>query len=140
MTDGAVAGLLDTNTVILLSRLLDPMKLPQEPTISTITLAELSVGPLVARTTSERAARQAHLQQAEADFDPIPFDAAAARAFGRVAANLRESGRKPKARAYDALIAAVAIANDIPLYTVNPRDFMHIDGLVVVPIPHPDQD
>lgn len=140
MTDGAVAGLLDTNTVILLSRLLDPMKLPQEPTISTITLAELSVGPLVARTTSERAARQAHLQQAEADFDPIPFDAAAARAFGRVAANLRESGRKPKARAYDALIAAVAIANDIPLYTVNPNDFTHIEGLIVVPIPHPDQD
>ena len=139
MSEGAVAGLLDTNTVILLSRIDDPTTLPQEPAISTITLAELSVGPLVARTTSERAARQAHLQQAEADFDPLPFDAAAARAFGRVAANLRESGRKPKARAYDALIASVAIANGLPLYTVNPKDFAHIEGLVVVPIPHPDQ-
>lgn len=140
MSEGNSVGLLDTNTVILLSRLSDPTTLPSEPTISTITLAELSIGPLVARTTSERAARQAHLQQAEADFDPIPFDAAAARAFGRVAASLRESGRKPKARAYDALIAAVAIANELPLYTVNPKDFAHIEGLVVVSIPHPDQD
>ena len=139
MSEGAAAGLLDTNTVILLSRLDDPTTPSQEPAISTITLAELSVGPLVARTTSERAARQAHLQQAGAAFDPIPFDAAAARAFDRVAANLRESGRKPKVTAYDALIAAVAIANDLPLYTVNPKDFARIDGLHVVPIPHPDQ-
>ncbi len=132
------AGLLDTNTVILLPRLLDANVLPPEPSISTITLAELSVGPLVARSSSERAARQAHLQQAEADFEPIAFDAPAARAFGRVAANLRESGRKPRARAYDALIAAVAIANDLPLYTVNPSDFASIDDLRVVAVAHPD--
>ncbi|CAN5500542.1 hypothetical protein BH10ACT2_BH10ACT2_10190 [soil metagenome] len=133
-----VAGLLDTNTVILLPRLTDETQLPQEPAISTITLAELSVGPLVARSANERAARQAHLQQAEADFEPIPFDAAAARAFGRVAAGLRDNGRKQKARAYDALIAAVAIANNLPLYTVNPSDFIGIDELLLVAIPHPD--
>jgi tRNA(fMet)-specific endonuclease VapC len=132
------AGLLDTNTVILLPRLLDANVLPREPSISTITLAELSVGPLVARSSAERAARQAHLQQAEADFEPIPFDTAAARAFGRVAANLRDSGRKTRARAYDALIAAVAIANDLPLYTVNPSDFESIDDLRVVAVAHPD--
>jgi tRNA(fMet)-specific endonuclease VapC len=131
-------GLLDTNTVILLPRLLDANVLPSEPSISTITLAELSVGPLVARSSAERAARQAHLQQAEADFEPIPFDTAAARAFGRVAANLRDSGRKTRARAYDALIAAVAIANDLPLYTVNPSDFASIDDLLVVAVAHPD--
>jgi tRNA(fMet)-specific endonuclease VapC len=110
-----------------------------EPAISTITLAELSVGPLVARTDAERAARQAHLQQAEADFDPLAFDAAAARAFGRVAASLRWTGRKPAAGAYDALIAAVAIANDLPLHTVNPDDFAGIDELELVAIPHPGQ-
>ena len=33
---------------------------------------------------AERARRQERLQQAESDFDPLPFDAAAARAFGRV--------------------------------------------------------
>ena len=138
MADRVAAGLLDTNTVILLPRLRNEADLPPAPSICTITLAELSVGPLVARSASDRAARQAHLQQAEADFDPIPFDAAAARAFGRVAANLRESGRKTQARAYDALIAAVAIANDLPLYTVNPSDFTGIDGLQLVSIPHPD--
>ena len=131
-------GLLDTNTVILLPRFLDASVLPLQPSISTITLAELSVGPLVARSNTERAARQAHLQQAEADFEPIPFDTAAARAFGRVAANLRDSGRKTRARAYDALIAAVAIANDLPLYTVNPSDFASIDDLRVVAVAHPD--
>ncbi len=132
------AGLLDTNTVILLPRLRDPESLPLEPTISAITLAELSVGPLVARDETERANRQAHLQQAEADFDPLPFDAAAARAFGRVASDLRSNRRKPAARAYDALIASVAIARDLPLFTVNPDDFTGISGLALVPIPHPD--
>ena len=36
------------------------------------------------------------------------------------------------------MIAAVAIANDLPLYSCNPDDFAGIDGLVVVPVPHPD--
>jgi tRNA(fMet)-specific endonuclease VapC len=133
------AGLLDTNTLILLPRLSDPTLLPEQPLICAATLAELSVGPLVAGSESERAARLAHLQQAEADFDPLPFDAEAARAFGRVAASLRRSGRKTTARAYDAMIAAVALANGLPLYTCNPDDFAGIDGLAVIGVPHPDQ-
>lgn len=131
-------GLLDTSTVILLPRLRDPGVLPDAPVISAITLAELSVGPLLATTDAERAARLAHLQQAEADFEPLPFDADAARAFGQVAASLRQAGRKVSARAYDAMIAAVAIANDLPLYTCNPADFSGIEGLEVVAVPQPD--
>ena len=130
--------MLDTSTVILLPRLSEAAALPAEPLITAVTLAELSVGPLVAGTEEERAARQALLQQAEADFDPIPFDAAAARAFGRVAASLRRAGRAPAVRAYDALIAATAMANDLPVYTCNAADFSGIDGLEVVAIPHPD--
>lgn len=122
-------GILDTSTVIDLALATDPSQLPDEPMITAITLAELSVGPLVARNASERSARQAHLQQAEADFDPLPFDGAAARAFGSAAASLRAAGRKPAARAYDALIAATAIANGIPLYTCNPADFEGIENL-----------
>ena len=121
----------------MLSKITDPTVLPSEPLITTITLAELSVGPLVATTDFERAARQAHVQQAEADFDPLPFDAAAARAFGRVAASLRRTGRKPAARAYDAMIAATALAEDLPVYTCNPDDFAGIDGLTVVAVPVP---
>ena len=121
-------GVLDTSAVIDLASL-DPASLPDEPVITAITLAELSVGPLVALTSEQRAARQAHLQQAEADFDPLPFDASAARAFGRIAASLRSAGRKPSARAYDALIAATALANGLPVYTANPADFEAIEGL-----------
>jgi len=130
-------GILDTSTVILLPRIADPTLLPDEPLITAITLAELTVGPLVAASDEERAARQAHLQQAEADFEPIPFDANAARAFGRVAASLRRSGRKTTARSYDAMIAATAIANEMPLYTCNPADFNDIAGLDVVAVPVP---
>ena len=131
-------GMLDTSTLILLDRV--PLTaLPDEPVISAITLAELSVGPLIAADPRERATRQAHLQQAEADFEPLPFDAGAARAFGRVAAGLRTAGRKRAARAYDALIAATAIAHGLPLYTCNPGDFEHIEGLVVHAVPHPDR-
>ena len=131
-------GVLDTSTVILLPRLTDPTVLPAEPLITAVTLAELSVGPLVASTDAERAARQAHLQQAEADFDPLPFDAPAARVLGRVAASLRRAGRKVNARAYDAMIAATALANGLPVYTCNPNDFAGIDGLEVVRVAMPD--
>lgn len=131
-------GLLDTSTLIVLPALRDPSLLPQRPLISAITLAELSVGPLVAANETQRAARLAHLQQAEADFDPLPFDADAARAFGQVAASLRRSGRKASARAYDAMIAAVALANGLPLYTCNPDHFANIDGLTLISVPHPN--
>lgn len=123
-------GLLDTSAVIDLGDL-DASVLPGECLVSAITLAELSAGALVATHARERAARQAHLQQAEADFDPLPFDAGCARAFGRVAASLRRSGRKAQARAYDALIAATALANDVPVYTRNPDDFKGVEGLTV---------
>ena len=65
-------GILDTSTLILLGRLQDTDQLPAEPLITAITLAELSVGPLVASTDDERAARQAHVQQAELTIIAVP--------------------------------------------------------------------
>lgn len=132
-------GMLDTSTVILLGRITDPATLPDQSVISAITLAELSVGPLIAADPGESSARQAHLQQAENDFDAIAFDAAAARAFGNIAASLRSAGRKRAARAYDALIAATAVANGLPLYTCNPEDFAGIPALDLRAVPHPDR-
>jgi tRNA(fMet)-specific endonuclease VapC len=132
-------GVLDTSVVIAMRDITDPSALPEEPLITTVTLAELSAGPLVARDEAERAARQAHLQQAEADFDPLPFDRASARAFGQVAASLRRSDRKSAACAYDALIAATAMAHGLPVYTCNAADFDGIDGLHVVPVLLPKQ-
>jgi predicted nucleic acid-binding protein len=126
-------GILDTSVVIALPSL-SAEALPAQPRITCVTLAELSVGPLVATSKRERARRQAVLQQAEADFEPLPFDAAAARAFGQVAASLHRGGRKAQARAYDAMIAAVAVSLDLPVYTANPGDFHGIEGLAVVSV------
>lgn len=127
-------GLLDTSVVLALHAIRDASALPDIALISAVTLAELSVGPLVATDDAERARRLATVQQAEADFDPLPFDAAAARAFGQVAASFRRSGKKPAARSFDAMIAATALANGLPLYTANPDDFAGIDGLVLRPV------
>jgi predicted nucleic acid-binding protein len=126
-------GILDTSTVISLPRI-EPSGLPGTPLITTITLAELAVGPLVAEDEASRVARQAHLLFAEQSFEPLPFDREAARAFGEVAAELRRSGRKTAARAYDAMIAAIAISRAMPVHTCNPGDFRGIENLQVVAV------
>lgn len=130
MTPRPRIGLLDTSVVIDLPRLTEDA-LPVFATISAITLAELSAGPQVASDPATAQARQLVLQQAEASFDPLPFDAACARRFAVVAAASRNSGRKTRARAFDALIAATALAHDLPLYTRNPKDF---DGIPEVEV------
>lgn len=131
-------GVLDTDAVIDLERL-PPDRLPLRPQITTVTLAELSIGPLTARSEAAAVERQTHLQLAEDDFDPLPFDVAAARAFARVSASLRRAGRKTKARTFDAMIAAIALAEGLPVYTCNPDDFTGIEGLQVIAIPAPAQ-
>jgi predicted nucleic acid-binding protein len=121
-------GLLDTSVLIELERL-DPASLPTEMAVSSISLAELAAGPHATADPDERARRQDRLQRVEAMFDPLPFDAAAARAYGRVYAAVVAARRKARgARAVDLLIAAVALANDLPLFTLNPADFARMGG------------
>lgn len=129
-----VEGLLDTSTVLRLPHIIDPGVLPEDPVIASITLAELSVGPLFTDDPGERARRQAQAQQAEADFAVLPVDAAAARAYARVVQAMRASGRDFRARRLDALIAAVALTKGMAVHTANPRDFEGIPGLEVVDI------
>lgn len=130
-------GVIDTNVIVLLGRL-RVQDLPAEPVITAVTLAELSVGPLVTDDPVERAARQSRLQETESAFDPLPFDAAAARVFGRLASDVRRSGRAVRPRAMDALVASIAVANGLPLYTCNPADFTGMGELTLVVVPHPD--
>lgn len=128
-------GLLDTSVAIELERL-DPSRLPVELAISSVTLAELTAGPHATGEARERARRQDRLQRTEATFDPLPFDAAAARAYGRVYAAVATAGRKARGtRAVDLLIAAVAMANELPLYTLNPADFAAVETLVEIVCP-----
>jgi predicted nucleic acid-binding protein len=123
---------IDTSVVIDLEAI-DPSRLPVEIAVSAVTMAELAAGPHAATDPNERARRQDRLQRTEAAFDPLPFDAEAARAYGRVYAAVRAAGRKARgARAVDLLIAATACAADLPLYTRNPADFAALDGLVDV--------
>jgi predicted nucleic acid-binding protein len=139
-------GMLDTN-ILILRRWIDAGELPDEMAISAVTLAELSAGPHEVRSNGEqnvydeheeRARRTETLQRAESEFDPVPFDAEAARLYGRVSAAVVAAGRKPRRRIADLMIAATAIAEDLPLYTTNPDDYAGLGKLLrVVPVSRP---
>ena len=121
-------ALLDTSVVLDLP-VLDPKELPEEQAISAITLAELAAGPHATDDRDERARRQDLLQRIESSIEPLPFDAAAARAYGRIYSATLAAGRKARgARAVDLMIAAVALANELPLITRNPADFVHLEA------------
>ena len=139
-------GLLDTN-IMILRRWIEPAELPAEMAISAITLAELSAGPHQVRGDqdsyeehAERARRMDVLQRAENEFDPIPFDAEAARIYGRICAAVMAAGRTPRRRTADLMIASIAVAEELPLFTTNPDDFRGLEGLLtVVPVSRPQR-
>ncbi len=137
MVDGPVPrGLIDTSVVIDLERVA-PTHLPVEIAIAAVTLAELAAGPHATDDATERARRQERLQRAEATFDAIPFDAAAARAYARLYAEVASAGRRARGRrALDLLVAATALAADLPLFTRNPSDFDGLDALIQIAAVH----
>jgi predicted nucleic acid-binding protein len=125
-------GLLDTSVVI---DWYDPAvrgTLPDEVAISAVTAAELAAGPLLAGDPVEAAKRQARLQEVEAKFEPIPFDAAAARSYGLLAAAALRKGPRPRKRFADLLIAATAHTHHLDLYTRNIADFDGLEELIRV--------
>jgi predicted nucleic acid-binding protein len=125
-------GILDTSVIIDLDAR-DPRKLPVSVAVSAITMAELAAGPHATSDPDERGRRHDRLQRAEAAFDPLPFDNDAARAYGRVFASVIGASRKARgARAVDLLIAATALAGELPLYTRNGDDFQALDDLIEV--------
>jgi predicted nucleic acid-binding protein len=129
--DRLARGLLDTSVIVDLDRLV-ASQLAEEVAISTVTLAELSAGPSATTDASERARRQDRLQRTEAAFDPMPFDIRSARAYGRVHATVVEQGRQPRRRFAGLLIAATALAEDLPLITCNSKDFEGLEGLISI--------
>jgi predicted nucleic acid-binding protein len=125
-------GLIDTSVVIDWDDPAVVAGLPDEVAVATITFAELATGPHLTADVTERARRQARLQEAEALFDPIDFDRAAARSYGVVVAAIVATGRSHRPRLADLLIAAVAHANGLALYTRNAADFAGLDNLIKV--------
>jgi predicted nucleic acid-binding protein len=125
-------GLIDTSVVLDLDHI-DAEQLPLELAISALTMAELAAGPHATADTGERARRQDRLQRAEASFDPLPFDSDAARAYGRIYAAIVATGRKARGpRAVNLLIAATALAVNLPLYTRNVDDFRGLEHLLTI--------
>ena len=125
-------GLIDTSVVIEIGQI-STDALPTEIAVSAITLAELAAGPHATTDPAERARRQDRLQRAEATFDPVPFDASTARSYGRVYAAIVSAGRKARGRrAVDLLIAATAVAAELPVYTQNPSDFVGLESVLEV--------
>lgn len=137
-----VRGMLDTN-IIILRRSLDASLLPDQSAISAVVLGELAAGVHQVRSDlpdahAVRADRLALLQQAEAEFDPIPYTAETARMYGRMTAAVLSLGRSPRSRVSDLMIAATAAVEQLPLYTTNPSDYRGLEALVtVVPVPRP---
>lgn len=103
-----------------------------EGAISVASLAELHFGVLVAGSDDERALRSQRLGVIEATFDPLPVDAPVAREWGRLAAALVSRGGKARRRAVELVIAATANAHEVPLLTLNPKDFNLLADLVDV--------
>ncbi|MGE0066427.1 MAG: type II toxin-antitoxin system VapC family toxin [Solirubrobacterales bacterium] len=125
-------GLIDTSVAIALE-VVALERLPSEVAISTLTLAELTSGPVAALTPVARAQRQDHLQRIEAGIESLDFDPVCARAYGRVSAAFHRIGRKPRgARAVDLMIAATALAHGLPLYTRNAADLRGLEGLIEI--------
>ena len=125
------SGLLDTSVVIDLD-VIAPTELPDEASVSAITMAELSAGPHATDDPIERARRQDRLQQLESWVEPVPFDGDCARAYGRIYAAVLAAGRQPRRRAADLLIAATALAAGMPLYTRNANDFQGLEQVLTV--------
>ena len=129
MTDRDGSGVLDTSAYIDLG-LLDPAALPVTPELTAITMAELHQGVAMAKDAASRAARTEKLAAAIVEFEPLPFDGPAAARYGTLVALTVEASRDPKPRRLDLMIAAIASAHGLPLYTRNAKDLVGLADMV----------
>lgn len=132
MTATRSRGLLDASAVLVLGRL-DPAAVPAELAVAATTLAELAAAPHSSGKAEERARRQDVLQRVEATFEPLPFDAEAARAFGIVCAAAAAAGRRARGtRVADLHTAAIALSLGVPVCTTTPRNYRGLEELISV--------
>jgi toxin FitB len=126
-------AILDTSVLIAVAQgELPDGDLEGELAISTVSLAEIHFGVLVAGDDVLRARRLRLLSAVERTFDALPVDEAVTASYGALAATVAAKGRKPRGRSMDLLIAATAHAHSARLYTSNPGDLLGADQLVEV--------
>ncbi len=131
MIDRDASGVLDTSAYIDLG-LLDPASLPVTPELTAITMAELHQGVATAKDAASRAARTEKLAAAIVEFEPLPFDGLATARYGTLVALTIERNRDPKPRRMDLMIAAIASAQGLPLYTRNAKDLVGLADMLHV--------
>ena len=122
---------LDTSVIIDLDSLNLEELAGQPAVLTAVTIAELAYG-LDVGNAAQRAARAERFYRLLNTYPVLPFDTAAAKVFGVLAAMLREAGRNPRPRRTDLQIAATAASNRLPVLTRNPADFAGLDRLVTV--------
>jgi hypothetical protein len=123
-----VRSVLDTSVLLAT----DVPELEGELAISVVSIAELHFGVLVTADPAIRAERLRRLSDFQRTFDPLPVDDDVAVSYGQLAAAVVASGRQPRARVMDLLIAATAHAHGARLHTRNPADLVGIEHLVDV--------
>lgn len=119
---------LDTSLVIEAA----PEPIEGELAISMATLAELHFGVLVAKNLRARADRLSRLAEIENTLDALPVDEAVAASYGVLTAAVAATGRQPRRRVMDLLIAATAHAHSARLYTRNSSDLVGVEDLVEI--------
>jgi predicted nucleic acid-binding protein len=126
-----VKAILDTSVLIAS----DVPPLEGELAISAAALAELHVGVLVTSDPATRAERLRRLSEFQRRFAALPVDDAVAISYGRLAAAVAATGRQPRARVMDLLIAATAHTHSARLYTRNADALVGIEHLIeIVPV------
>lgn len=110
----------------------DVPALTGELAVSAASLAELHFGALVTDDSDVRAERLRRLALIEHLYTPLPVDSTVARSYGHLASAVAHSGRQPRARIMDLLIAATAHAHNAALLTRNAADLRGIEHLVEV--------
>ena len=121
-------AVLDTSVLIAT----DVPTLEGELAISAASLAELHFGVLVAADRAIRAERLRRLSALQRKFDALPVDDEVATSYGQLAAAVVGTGRQPRSRVMDLLIAATAHAHGARLYTRNPADLVGLEHLIEI--------
>jgi predicted nucleic acid-binding protein len=124
------AAVLDTSIFVAVEQG-RPLKrpLPDEVSVSVVTLAELELGVLVARDPDARAQRLATLTRVREETAGLPADHRVASAYARLAAAELAAGRKP--RVHDTWIAATALVHGAEVWTQD-ADFGSFSAVEVV--------
>ena len=104
---------------------------PDDLSVSTITVGELFLGVILADGPERRAQRLRTVAFVQSNFEPLPVDEPAAHAWAELVGALRRSGRR--APLNDTWIAAIAISRGMRVVTQD-DDYDAMPGVEVLKV------